>query len=46
MTDEHRRICKKTVSPYGDGRAAELIAKKAVEVANGRIDLKKKFYDL
>ncbi len=46
MTDEHRTICKKTVSPYGDGHAAELIAKKAVEVAKGRIDLKKKFYDL
>ena len=26
MTDEHRTICKKTVSPYGDGHACERIA--------------------
>lgn len=46
MTEEHRRICKKVISVYGDGHAAEQIAKKSVEVVNGRIDLKKKFYDL
>lgn len=35
------------VCPYGDGNAAKKIAEKSMEtVANGRIDLKKKFYDL
>ncbi len=34
-------------NPYGDGHAAEKIAKKSWEtVLNGRIDLKKKFYDI
>lgn len=47
MSDNHREKCKKVVSPYGDGHAAERIADKAVDtVMNGRIDLKKKFYDL
>lgn len=35
------------VCPYGDGNAAKKIAEKSMEtVVNGRIDLKKKFYDL
>lgn len=47
LSDEHKEICQKIISPYGDGYAAERIAKKAVEVVmDGRIDLKKKFYDL
>ncbi len=47
LSDEHRKICKAVVSPYGDGRAAEQIAKKSYEVViNGDIDLKKKFFDL
>lgn len=47
LSDEYKAICRTVVSPYGDGHAAERIAKKAVEtVLNGRIDLKKKFYDL
>lgn len=47
MSAEHKVICKLVVSPYGDGHAAEQIAMKTVEVVmNGRIDLKKKFYDL
>lgn len=46
MTDEHRMICKKVISAYGDGHAAERIAKKSVEIANGKINLKKKFFDI
>ena len=47
LSDEHKLICKKVISPYGDGHAAEQIAAKSIEVAiNGRIDLKKKFYGL
>lgn len=47
LTDEHKNICKNVISPYGDGHAAEKIADKTIEmVMDGRIDLKKKFYDL
>lgn len=45
LSDEHKTICKSVISPYGDGTAAEKIAKKIVEiVTNGTIDLKKNFY--
>ena len=47
LSNEHKKLCKRVVSPYGDGHAAEKIAKKVIEVVrDGRIDLKKKFYDL
>ena len=47
MSDDHRALCRTVVSPYGDGHAAEQIAKKAAEaVMTEEIDLKKKFYDL
>ncbi|WP_072524750.1 UDP-N-acetylglucosamine 2-epimerase [Clostridium sp. Marseille-P3244] len=47
LSDKHRAVCKEVISPYGDGNAAQQIAKKTIEkVINGRIDLKKKFYDL
>lgn len=47
LSAEHRAISKKVVSPYGDGHAAEKIAKQAYQtVMDVRIDLKKKFYDL
>lgn len=47
LSDEHREICKKVVSAYGDGHAGEKIAKKSIEIVkSGSIDLKKKFYDL
>ena len=47
MSDDHKNVCKNVISPYGDGHAAERIAKKAIEVVmTGKIDLKKKFYDL
>lgn len=40
-------VCRKVVSPYGDGHSAALIAKKIVEVViENKIDLKKKFFDI
>lgn len=46
LSDKHKAICQRIVSPYGDGYAAEKIAKKIIEVVlNWKIDLKKKFYD-
>jgi GDP/UDP-N,N'-diacetylbacillosamine 2-epimerase (hydrolysing) len=47
LSDEHKANCRKVISPYGDGHAAERIANKAVEVVLGNsIELKKKFYDI
>ncbi len=47
LSDAHRQLCQRVVSPYGDGHAAERTARKAVEtVMNGGIDLKKQFYDI
>ena len=46
VSKEHQTICQQVTSPYGDGHAAERIAQKTLEVINGQIDLKKKFYDL
>ena len=47
LSDKHKEICKTVVSPYGIGNAAVQIADKTIEaVVNGRIDLKKSFYDL
>ena len=47
LSEEHKKNCKAVVSPYGDGHAAEQIAKKSYEVVMScYIDLKKKFYDL
>ena len=47
LSDKHKELCKTVKSPYGDGHAAEKIANKSIEtMMNGRIDLKKKFYDL
>lgn len=47
MSKEHKTVCHCVVSPYGDGHAAERIAKKIVEVVvDGKINLKKEFYDL
>lgn len=46
LADDFRTICKKVVSPFGDGNAAPRIAKKCMEAVNNGIDLKKKFYDI
>ena len=46
LSEEMERLCKQTVSPYGNGHAAEHIARKCVELAEGeRIDLKKEFWE-
>lgn len=47
MSSDFRFICRKGKSPYGDGHAAQQIANKIWEILlSGKIDLKKKFYDL
>ncbi len=47
LSDKHRAICRDIVSPYGDGGAAGKIAWKVVDIImDGRMDQKKKFYDL
>lgn len=47
LNSEFCEKCRQVVSPYGDGHAAEKIAKKAVEVVlDGKINLKKKFFDI
>ena len=47
MSERHREISRKVVSPYGDGHAAEKIAEKSYQIVMaGNIDLKKKFYDI
>ena len=44
---EFRNKCKNTTSLYGDGHAAEKIAKKMIYIMKtGNIDLKKSFYDI
>ena len=47
ITPDFKEICNKVISPYGDGHAAEKIAKKIYKVVSeGKIDLKKKFFDI
>lgn len=47
LSDEHKAICRDIVSPYGDGSAAQKISRKMIDtIMDGRVDLKKKFYDL
>ena len=47
MSAEHHKVCEKVISPYGDGHAAERIADKALEIVmEGKVDLKKRFYDI
>ena len=47
MSDQHKKLCKTIVSPYGDGHAAKRIAAKAIDVVlTSNINLKKKFYDM
>lgn len=46
ISSEHKAICEKIVSPYGDGHAAKRIAKKTYStVMDQSIDLLKTFYD-
>ncbi|WP_295916177.1 UDP-N-acetylglucosamine 2-epimerase [uncultured Anaerovibrio sp.] len=47
MLADFKKVCDKVISPYGDGHAAERIAKKIYEVVSAdKIDLKKKFFDI
>ncbi len=47
MDEQHKKVCKLVVSPYGEGNSAKKIADKTIEIVKkGEIDLKKKFYDL
>ena len=47
LSDEHKATCRDIVSPYGDGSAAQKISRKMIDtIMGGRMDLKKKFYDL
>lgn len=47
LNDEYKKKCSEIISPYGNGKAAKRIASKSVEIImNGKIDLKKSFYNL
>lgn len=47
LRKEHKELCKRVISPYGDGNASKRIADKAFEIVmKNDIDLKKKFYDM
>ena len=47
LTEEFRKVCENTVSPYGTGDSGRRIAEKCFEtVCKGEMDLKKSFYDL
>ena len=47
MKLDFKYVCNKVVSPYGDGYAAEKIAKKIhIIVSEDKIDLKKIFFDI
>lgn len=41
-----KEVCRNVVSPYGDGHAAEKIAKISIDAVKNGISLKKKFFDL
>lgn len=41
-----KEVCRNVVSPYGDGHAAEKIAKISIDAVKNGISLKKKFYDI
>lgn len=46
LSERHRKMCQSVISPYGDGHAAEKIARTVLQTLEEGIDLKKKFYDL
>lgn len=46
LSEEHKALCRKVRTPYGDGHAAERIAAKIVETLRENIDQKKSFYNL
>ncbi len=47
ISDEHKNICKKIVSPYGVGNSGKKIANKILfTIQNKNIELKKSFYNI
>ncbi len=47
LSADHKKKCLEVISPYGDGHAAERIARKSLEIiVAGNIDIKKEFYDI
>lgn len=47
LSEEFSDKCKKTKCPYGDGNTSKKISQKIIEIVKkGKIDLKKKFYNL
>lgn len=46
LSADFAKVCQEVVSPFGDGHAAEKIAKISIDTVKKGIDLKKKFYDL
>lgn len=46
LNEDHKNKSRNVISPYGDGQAGDRIAEKIYQVVmNGKIELKKKFYD-
>lgn len=46
LTDEFQRKAKNTINPYGNGNTSEKVVSVVKDfLSNGRIELKKKFYD-
>ncbi len=46
LSPEFAEVCRNVVSPFGDGHAAEKIAKISIDTVKKGIDLKKRFYDI
>ena len=47
LSEDFQNNCKSVICPYGDGNAARSIAEKTFEtVMEGKIDIKKSFFDL
>lgn len=47
LSEEFSDKCKKTKCPYGDGNTSKKISQQIIEIVKkGKIDLKKKFYNL
>ncbi len=46
LSADFAKVCRDVVSPFGDGHAAEKIAKISIDTVKKGIDLKKRFYDL
>ena len=45
-SESFKELCENVIPPFGDGHAAENIARISMRYLRGDIDLKKSFYDL